>query len=101
MVVGVQSTAPAALPLETNPVPIVQEAGWAQGLVWTGAENLASTGFRSPYRSARSESLYRLSYIGPRFRWFPVFFFWVSGDPRGIKPLVLIKRWKFLDWLKN
>ena len=24
-----------------DPVPIVQEAGWAQGLVWTGAENLA------------------------------------------------------------
>jgi hypothetical protein len=26
-------------------VPIVQEAGWAQGPVWTGAENLASSGF--------------------------------------------------------
>ena len=24
-------------------IPIVQEAGWAPGLVWTGAENLAST----------------------------------------------------------
>ena len=24
-----------------DPVPIVQEAGWAPGLVWTGAENLA------------------------------------------------------------
>ena len=24
-----------------NPVPIVQEAGWAPGPVWTGAENLA------------------------------------------------------------
>ena len=29
------------------------------------AENLAPTGFRSPDRSARSESLYRLSYPGP------------------------------------
>jgi hypothetical protein len=28
-----------------NPVPIVQEAGWAPGSVWTGAENLAPPGF--------------------------------------------------------
>jgi len=28
-----------------DPVPIVQEAGWASGLVWTGAENLAAPGF--------------------------------------------------------
>jgi hypothetical protein len=48
-----------------NPVPIVQEAGWAPGLVWTGAEYLAPTGIRSPDRPARSESLYRLSYPGP------------------------------------
>ena len=47
-----------------NPVPIVQEAGCAPGSVWTGAENLAPTGIRSPDRSARSESLYRLSYPG-------------------------------------
>ena len=26
-----------------DPVPIVQEAGWVLGPVWTGAENLAST----------------------------------------------------------
>jgi hypothetical protein len=43
-------------------VPIIQEAGWAPGPVWTGAENLASTGIRSPDRQARSQSLYRLSY---------------------------------------
>ena len=49
-----------------DPVPIVQEAGWASGPVWTGAENLASTGIRSPDRPARSKSLYRLSYPGPR-----------------------------------
>jgi hypothetical protein len=34
---GGQRHTPAALP----PVPIVQEAGWAPGLVWTGAKNLA------------------------------------------------------------
>ena len=28
-----------------NPVPIVQEAGWATGPVWTGAENLAPPRF--------------------------------------------------------
>jgi hypothetical protein len=27
-----------------DPVPIVQEAGWAPWPVWTGAENLAPTG---------------------------------------------------------
>ena len=45
-----------------DPVPIVQEAGWAQATVWTGAVNLAHTGIRSPDRPARSQSLYRLSY---------------------------------------
>ena len=30
-----------------DPVPIVQEAGWAPGPVWTGTENLAPTGIRS------------------------------------------------------
>jgi hypothetical protein len=34
----------------------------APGLVWTGAENITSTGIRPPYRPARSESLYRLCY---------------------------------------
>ena len=47
-----------------DPVLIVQEAGWAPGPVWTGAENLASTGIRSPDRPVSSESLYRLSYPG-------------------------------------
>jgi len=45
-----------------DPVPIVQEAEWTPGPVWTGAENLAPTGIRSPDRPARSQSLYRLSY---------------------------------------
>ena len=45
-----------------HPVPIVQEAGCAPGRVWTGAENLAPAGIRSPDRPARSQSLYRLRY---------------------------------------
>jgi len=48
-------------------VPVVEEAGWTPEPVWTGAENLAPTGIRSPMRTAPSESLYRLSYPGPYF----------------------------------
>jgi len=33
-----QRHAPAALSPERDPVSIVKEAGWAPGLVWTGAE---------------------------------------------------------------
>jgi hypothetical protein len=46
-----------------DPVPIVQEAGWAPGLVWTGVENLAPTGIRSLDHPARSQFLYQLSYL--------------------------------------
>jgi hypothetical protein len=45
-----------------DPVSIVQEAGWAPGPVWTGAENLASTGIRSRTVQPVAQSLYRLSY---------------------------------------
>jgi hypothetical protein len=40
-----------------DPVPIVEETGWAPGPVWAGTENLAPTGIRSPNRPVRSESL--------------------------------------------
>jgi hypothetical protein len=49
-------------PPRKDPVPIVQEAGWAPRPVWTGAENLAPTGIWSPDCPARNQSLYRLSY---------------------------------------
>jgi hypothetical protein len=45
-----------------DPVPVVQEAVWAPGPVWTGAKNLAPTRVRSPDRTALSQSLYRLRY---------------------------------------
>jgi hypothetical protein len=45
-----------------DPVPIVQEAGWAPGPIWTGAENLTPTRILSPDRSARSQFLYQLRY---------------------------------------
>ena len=38
-----------------DPVPIVQEAGWAPGLFWTGAESLAPIGIRSSDRPARRQ----------------------------------------------
>ena len=39
-----QRHAPAALPHERDPVPVVQETAWAAGPVWVGAENIAHTG---------------------------------------------------------
>jgi len=50
------------LPRGKDPVPILQEAGWAPGLVWMGRKS-------HPHRNsipdlpARSQSLYRLSYV--------------------------------------
>ena len=58
----VNSTSRSHFTPEEDPVPILQEVGWAPGPVWRGAENLASTGIRSPDGTARSQSLYRLSY---------------------------------------
>ena len=49
---------------ERDPVPTVQEAGWAVVHVWTITDNLAYTVTRSPDRPARCESLYRLKYPG-------------------------------------
>ena len=48
-----------------DPVHIVQEAGWAPGPVWTGAENLASTGKQSPDRPARSSVAIPTELPGP------------------------------------
>ena len=63
-----QRHSPAALNPGKDPVPIVLEAGWVPGPVWTDAENLANTGIRSPDGPARSQSLYRLSYPDPFIR---------------------------------
>ena len=49
-----------------NPVPFIQEPGWAPGPVWTGVENLALTGIGSPDLPARSQSLYQLPYTAER-----------------------------------
>jgi hypothetical protein len=51
-------------PLERDLLPIVHEDGRAPGSVWTGAENLAPTGARSPDRPARRKSLYSSGFGG-------------------------------------
>ena len=43
-----------------EPIPIVQEAGWAPGLVWTGEENLTATGIPFAQYLARSECIVQL-----------------------------------------
>ena len=63
----VNATPRPLYPRERQPVTTVLKAELAPGPVWTGAENLAATGIRSPDRLARSESLYRLRYRGPLF----------------------------------
>ena len=60
-----QRKAPAALYPGKDPVPIVQEAGWAPGPVWTGAENLAPTGIRSSDRPACSSVAIPTELLGP------------------------------------
>jgi len=44
-----------------DPVPIVQEAGWAPGPVWTGGKSRPHRD-SIPDRPVRSQSLYRLTY---------------------------------------
>ena len=44
-----------------DPVPIVQEAGWAPGPLWTGGKSHPHR-YSIPDLTARSQSLYRLSY---------------------------------------
>ena len=69
MRVGGQRHAPGHFTPGKDPVPIVQEAGWVPGSVWTGAENLAPTEIRSPDRPVRSDSLYRLMKAEGKLVW--------------------------------
>jgi hypothetical protein len=65
MWVSGQRHAPAFLPREREPVPILQELGWAPGPVWKDEENLVPQWDSTPDRPAHSQSLYRLRYPGP------------------------------------
>jgi hypothetical protein len=62
----VNATPRPLYPPGNDPVPIVLKDGSAPEPVWTDAENLAPSGIQYPERPARRESLYRLSYPGPR-----------------------------------
>ena len=50
-------------PQERDPVPIVQEAGWASWPVWTGTENLTLTGVETLPCPDCSKLLYWLHYL--------------------------------------
>ena len=66
----VNATPRPLYPWERDPVSIVQEAGWASMPVWRGAGNLAFAGVRIPILPARSDSLYRLRYLGPHIQFY-------------------------------
>jgi len=66
MGVGGQRHDPLALTPGKRPGTYCRGGGWTPRSVWTGAENLAPIGIRSPDRPARSESLHLLSAPGPR-----------------------------------
>ena len=55
---------------EKDPVPILQEAGWAPGPVWTGGKSRPHRD-SIPDRPARSQSLYRLSYSAHSYNLVP------------------------------
>ena len=57
-----QQHALAALYPEKEPVPILQEAGWAPGPVWTGGKSRPKRDW-IPDRPVRRQSLYLLSYL--------------------------------------
>jgi len=40
---------------EGYPEPVIREAGWAPGAVWTVVKNLPPSGIRSPDRPVRSD----------------------------------------------
>ena len=58
-----QQQAPAAIYPRENPVPVLQEAEWAPGTVWAGGKSRPHQ-YSIPDRPARSQSLYRLRYLG-------------------------------------
>ena len=58
--VGGQPHTPTASFPGKDAVPIIQEAGWAPGLVWRGGKSRPHRD-SIPDRPARSQSLYRLT----------------------------------------
>ena len=62
-----------------DPVPILQEAGWAPGPVWTGGKSRPHRD-SFPDRPAHSQSLYRLSYPAHLYYTYFVYFQFNSLD---------------------
>jgi hypothetical protein len=91
-------------PLSTpgkDPAPIIQEAGWAPGPVWTGAENLALTRIRSLDRPACSQLLYQLSHWAYYMVCICSYFLWYN--PTDIKRMVfgITKEWSYRKHCEN
>jgi hypothetical protein len=59
---GQQYAPGRTLPPGKTRYPFYRRLVGPPGTIWTGAENVASIGIRSPDRPARSQSLYRLIY---------------------------------------
>jgi hypothetical protein len=84
---------------------LVQEAGWAPGLVWTCANNLAPTGIKSSDRPLCNQSLYRLSYPAHMWNMQHLFFLlYVSWHKTYVSWPWLIDTWLYSyaypEWLK-
>jgi hypothetical protein len=62
-----QRHAPTAFYPRERPDTHCTGGWWVLGPDWTGAENLATVGIRSPDRSARNQLLYGLSYLAHIF----------------------------------
>ena len=60
----------------------------ATGTVWMGAENIDSTGTRSPDHAACIKSLYRLRYPGPQY---------TIEERRNSYRVLVDKYWKLAD----
>ena len=61
---GGQHYAPSRFNPGKDPVPIIEKAGWAPGLNWTGVENLAPTGIQPRDCPTHNKSLCQLRYPG-------------------------------------
>ena len=75
-----------------DPAPILQEAGWATGPVWTEEKSRPHRD-SIPDRPTRSQSLYRLSCRAHLYFIFFFFFLWRSGPTRAMASSFL----RFLD----
>ena len=62
---GWTSPRPGPFTPGSDPVPIVQQGGWAPRPVWTAAQNLAPSSFRTPDLQTHNESLYHRRHSEP------------------------------------